>query len=72
MKIDAPLWIAADFEFINIHLDCTYKKDSKEKLFVSKPVAIGCNTLKKPSYYNLVVEKEGYIKIIVKIVLNGL
>ena len=32
-----------------------------DKLFVSKPVAIGFNIVKNPDYENLNLEKDGYI-----------
>ena len=47
MKIDPPVWIAADFECMNV---LTHDNDNDnvddndhvtEKLFVNKPVAIG-------------------------------
>ena len=33
LKIDAPLWIAADFECMNVLLESANETDSTEKLF---------------------------------------
>ena len=78
MKIDPPMWIAADFESINIPIidnDNVNDNDNDdanasdydnksvtEKLFVSKPFAIGYNIVKDRDYENLNLEKDGYIK----------
>ena len=43
-----------------------------DKLFINKPVAIGYNIAKNPDFENLNLEKDGYIKYLEKIVLNGL
>ena len=72
MKIDPPMWIAADFECMNIPIN-NNKNDNvnindydnngvTDKLFVNKPVAIGYNIVKNPEYDNLNLEKDGYIK----------
>ena len=39
MKIDPPMWIAADFECMNIPVN--NNDNVTDKLFVKKPVAIG-------------------------------
>ena len=78
MKIDPPMWIAADFECMNLpindnNIDDDNNDDNvnvidhnnngvKDKLFVNKPVAIGYNIVKHPDYDNLNLEKDGYIK----------
>ena len=64
MKIDPPMWIAADFECMNIPINDNNNDDDNvtDKLFINKPVAIGYNTVKNPDYDNLNLEKDGYIK----------
>ena len=75
MKVDPPMWIAADFECMNIPIndDDDNNNDSvnvndhdnenvTDKLFVNKPVGIGYNIVKNPHYENLTLEKDGYIK----------
>ena len=62
IKIDPPMWIAADFECMNIPINDNDNDNVTDKLFVNKPVAIGCNIVKKPDYDNLNLEKDGYIK----------
>ena len=72
MKIDPPMWIAADFECVNIPMnnnndDNVNVNDHNnngvtDKLFINKPVAIGYNIVKNPDYNNLNLEKDGYIK----------
>ena len=68
MKIDPPMWIAADFECINIPIndnDNDNENDNDkvtDKLFVNKPLAIGYNIVKNSEYDNLNLEKDGYIK----------
>ena len=72
MKIDPPMWIAADFECTNIpinnnnddnvNVDDQYNICVTDKLFINKPVAIGYNKVKNPDYDNLNLEKDGYIK----------
>ena len=62
MKIDPPMWIAADFECMNIPIIDNDKDNVTDKLFVNKPVAIGYNIVKNPDYENLNLEKDGYIK----------
>ena len=57
-KIDPPVWIAADFECMNIpNID-----NDNDKLFVNIPVAISYNIVKNTDYVNLNLEKDGYIK----------
>ena len=43
MKLDPPKWIAVVFESMNLILKSANENDFMEKLFVSKPVAIGYN-----------------------------
>ena len=74
MKIDPPMWIAADFECMNIPINNNNNNDDNvsvidhdnngvtDKLFVNKPVAIGFNIVKNPDYNNLNLEKDGYFK----------
>ena len=76
MKIDPPMWIAADFECMNLAINNNNNDDDNDngdvidhdnngvtdKLFVSKPVAIGYNIVKHSEYDNLNLEKDGYIK----------
>ena len=61
-KIDTPMWIAADFECMNIPIIDNDNVNVTNKLFVSKPVAIGFDIGKNPAYENLNLEKDGYIK----------
>ena len=72
MKIDPPMWIAADFERMNIPINDNNNDNNNnndnvnngvtDKLFINKPVAIGYNIVKNPDYINLILEKDGYIK----------
>ena len=78
MKIDPPVWIASDFECLNIPTNDNKNDDDNnddnvnvidhnnngvtDKLFVNKPVAIGYNIVKNPDYDNLKIGKNGYIK----------
>ena len=74
MKIDPPMWIAADFECMNIPIDNNNNNNNDDnnndhdnnsvtdKLFIDQPVAIGYNIVKNPEYNNLNLEKDGYIK----------
>ena len=62
MKIDQPMWIAADFEGMNIPIIDNYNDNVTDKLLVNKPVSIGYNIVKNPDYENLNLEKDGYIK----------
>ena len=72
MKIDPPMWIAADFECMNIpiidndngdaNVNDHNNKSLTDKLFVNKPVGKGYNIIKNPNYENLNLEKDGYIK----------
>ena len=64
MKIDPPMWIAADFECMNIPINNNNNDNDNvtDKMFVNKPVAIGYNIVKNPDYNNLNLEKDGYIK----------
>ena len=60
MKIDPPMWIAADFECMNLPIN--NNDNVTDKLFVNKPVAIGYNIVKNPDYDNLSLEKDSCIK----------
>ena len=60
MKIDPPMWIAADFECMNIPINDN--DNVTDRLFINKPVAIGYNIVKNSYYENLNLEKDGYIK----------
>ena len=62
MKKDPPMWIAADFECMNISINDNDDDNVTDKLFVNKPVAIDYNIVKNPDYENLNLEKDGYIK----------
>ena len=66
MKIDPPMWIAADFECKNIPINDNDNDNVTDKLFVNKPVAMGYNIVKHPDYDNLNLEKDGYIKYFVE------
>ena len=60
MKIDPPMWFAADFECMNIPINDN--DNVTNKLFVNEPVPIGYIIVKNPDYENLNLEKDGYIK----------
>ena len=70
MKIDPPMWIAADFECMNIPINDNNNNNVNDddndnvtdKLFINKPLAIGYNIVKNPDYDNQNLEKDGYIK----------
>ena len=62
MKIDPPMWIAADFECMDIAIIDNDNDNVTDKLFVNKPVAIAYNIVKSSDYENLNLEKDGYIK----------
>ena len=68
MQIDPPMWLAADFECMNIPINDNNNNNDHDnnsvtdKLFINKPVAIGYNIVKNPNYDNLNLEKDGYIK----------
>ena len=74
MKINPPMWIAGDFECMNLPINDNNNDDDNvnvidhnnngvtDKLFVNKPIAIGYNIVKHPDYDNLNLEKDGYIK----------
>ena len=62
MKIDPPMWMAAEFECLNIPFNVNDNNNVTDKLFVNKPVAINYNIVKNPDYENLKLEKDGYIK----------
>ena len=49
MKIDPPMWMAADFECMKVPVECN-NNNFMEKLFVNKPVAIGYNLVKNTDY----------------------
>ena len=70
MKIHPPMWIAADFECMNIPINNNDNVNVNDhdnngvtdKLIINKPVAIGSNIVKNPDYDNLNLKKDGYIK----------
>ena len=62
MKIDPPMWFAADFERMNVPINDTDNDNVTDKLFVNKPVAKGYNRVKNPEYDKLDLEKDGYIE----------
>ena len=72
MKIDPPVWMAADFECMNVLINDTDNDNDKvnvndndhvtDKLFVNKTVSMGYNVVKNLYYENLNLEKDGYIK----------
>ena len=62
MKIDPPMWIAADFECMNVPINDNDDDNVTDKLFINKPLAIGYNIVKNSDYDNLNLEKDGYIK----------
>ena len=62
MIIDPPMWIAADFECMNIPIINNDYHNVTNKLFVNKTVAIGYNIVKNLDFQNLNWEKDGYIK----------
>ena len=62
MKIDPPMWIAADFECMNIPIYNNDDDNVTDKLFINIPLAIGYNIVQNSDYDNLNLEKDGYIK----------
>ena len=65
MKIDRPMWIAADFECMNIPIIDNDNDHVTDKFFTNNSVAVGYNIVKKvknPEYANSNLEKDGYIK----------
>ena len=62
MKLDPPIWLAADFESMNVLINDIDNDHVTDKLFVNKPVALGYKIVKNPDYENLNLEKVGYIK----------
>ena len=60
-KRDPPIWIAADFECMNVPINDNDNDHVTDKLFRNKLVAIGYNLLKNPENENLNLEKDGYI-----------
>ena len=61
MKKVPPLWIAADFECLNVLINDNDNDHVTDKEFVNKPVAIGYNIVKNPENENLNLEKDGCI-----------
>ena len=71
LKIDPPMWMAADFECMNVLIndnDNDNENDNvnvndndhvTDRLFVNKSVAIGFIVVKKADYENLILEKDG-------------
>ena len=64
MKIDPPMWMAADFECMNVLIndDDNDTDHITDRLFVSKPVAIGYKIVENLDYENLNSEEDGFIK----------
>ena len=62
MKIDPPMWIAADFECMKTPINDNDNDNVTDKLFINKPVAIGYNIVKNPENENLNLEEDGFIK----------
>ena len=68
MKIDPPMWMAADCECMNVLINDSDKDNVNDKdnvtdnFFVNKPVAIEYNVVKIPHHENFNLEKDGYIK----------
>ena len=50
MKIDPPVWMAAEFECMIVLISDNDNDHVTDKLFVSKPVSIGYNVVKNPDY----------------------
>ena len=50
MKIDPPIWMAADFECMNVLINDNDNDNDHvtDKLIVNKPVAKGYNIVKNP------------------------
>ena len=72
MKVDPPMWIAADFECMNIPINDNENGNVTDKLFVSKPNAISYIIVKNPDYENLNLKKKMVISsILVKTLLIG-
>ena len=71
LKIDPPMWMAADFEGMNVPINDNDNDHVTDKLFVNKPVSKVYKIVKNPDYENLNLGKDGYIITLVKIVLNG-
>ena len=53
MKRDPPMWTAADSDCMNVSL-----KSTNQKLFLSKPIAIGYIIVEDPYYDNLKLEEN--------------
>ena len=62
MKKDPPMWIAVDFECMNLPIIENDNNHVTDKLFINKPVGINYNMVKNSEYENLNLEKGGYIK----------
>ena len=63
MKIDPPMWIAADIECMNIPIIDNDHNHITDKLFINKPVAIVYNIVKNPEYENLNLKKRWLYQI---------
>ena len=66
MKKHPPIWIAADFECMNVPSESTSENGFHiaNKLFANEAVAIGYNILKNPDYDKLKLEKGDYDKVL--------
>ena len=75
MEIHRLMLVAVDFERWRVPLDSTSENDFRnaictqslyedlmEKLSVNQPITLGYNIIKNPSYDNLILEIEVYIK----------
>ena len=62
LKLDPPVWMAADFECMNVPINDNINDHVTDKLLVNKPFAIGYVKVKNPDYENLKLEEFGFIK----------
>ena len=56
------MWMAADFECMNVPTNDNGNDHVTDKLFVNKPVAICYGVVKDPDYEKLGLEKDCFIK----------
>ena len=63
MKIDPPMWIAADFECMNIPVIDNDNHHVTDKLFKNNPVATGYNIVKNPEDENFKFGKRWLYQI---------
>ena len=64
MKIDPPMWMAADFDCMKVIINDNDNDNDyvTDKLVANKPVAKAYNIVKNHDYENLNLEKDGYVK----------